>query len=122
MEREVTTMHKNGKEITKTIFYRLKFIESGRFIVSSLLNLDDNLAEGIHKIKCTNCKTCCIEYTNFKDGLIKIKYLCCNKITIKNLMKTCLKKKFANIYKFPNQGICKQKRLLLRKSVYHINT
>ena len=37
-------------------------------------------------------------------------------------MKTCLKKKFANIYKFPNQGICKQKRLLLRKSVYHINT
>ena len=37
-------MSKNGKEITKTISYRI--------MASSLPNLVNNLAEGIHKIKC----------------------------------------------------------------------
>ena len=44
-----------------------------------LSNLVDHLAEGIHKVKCTSCNTCCRKYTNAKDDLIECKRLCCNK-------------------------------------------
>ena len=36
MQRKVTRIDKYRKKITKTISYRLKFIDSARFIVSSL--------------------------------------------------------------------------------------
>ena len=42
---------KDGDESVVTISYKIKFIDSARFIASSLSNLDDNLAEGINKIK-----------------------------------------------------------------------
>ena len=46
--------------------------------MSSLLsNLVDNLAEGIHKIKCKDCD-CFIEFEIVKDNLIKHKCLSCN--------------------------------------------
>ena len=51
------------KEITQ-ISYRLQFIDSTRFMASSSLNLVNNFAEGIHKIKCKygnddkKCETC----------------------------------------------------------------
>ena len=60
-------------------------------MTSSLSNLVDNLAEGIHKIKCKHehdnrkCEMCginykdcecCLEYTNIKDDLILYKCLC----------------------------------------------
>ena len=58
-----------GKEIwNKTISYKLKFIDSTRFIASALSNLVDNLVEGIHKIKSKyrhdskKCYTCEIKY------------------------------------------------------------
>ena len=59
---EVKRIDKNGEEITKTISYRLKFIDSAKSMATSL----------IHKIKCTNCNKCCIECTNFKDGFNRI--------------------------------------------------
>ena len=40
------------EEITKNISYILQFIESARFMASSLSNLVNNLFEGIHRIKC----------------------------------------------------------------------
>ena len=40
------------EEITKNGFYILKFIESARFIASSLSNVVNNLSEEIHRIKC----------------------------------------------------------------------
>ena len=45
-------MDKSGEKITKNISYILQFIDSARFMASSLSNLVNNLAEGIHKIKC----------------------------------------------------------------------
>ena len=39
-------------EITKIISYILQFIDSTRFMASSLSNLVNNLSEGIHRIKC----------------------------------------------------------------------
>ena len=87
-------INKNGKEITKNISYILQFIDSARFMTSSLSNFVNNFSEGIHKIKCKHgdkdkkCETCGIkykyydcflEYTNFKGDLIEYKCLCCNK-------------------------------------------
>ena len=51
---EVRIIGKNGEEITETMSYRLKFLHSARF-KSSPLSVFNNLAEGIHKIKC-KCK------------------------------------------------------------------
>ena len=93
-KKEVARIDKNWKEITKNISYILQFIDSARFLASSLSNLVNNLSEGIHRIKCKfgpeekKCETCGIkykyydcflEYTNFKDDLIGCKCLVCNK-------------------------------------------
>ena len=40
------------EEISKNGFYILKFIESTRFMASSLSNVVNNLSEEIHRIKC----------------------------------------------------------------------
>ena len=94
IEKEVTINSKNGQEVTKHISYVLQFIESARFMESSLSNLVNNVSEGIHNIKCKygyndkSCETCQIkykcceyvlEYTNFQDDLIECKCLSCNK-------------------------------------------
>ena len=44
--------YKNGEDVTKNVFYILKFIDSARFVASSLSNLPKYLSEGIHRIKC----------------------------------------------------------------------
>ena len=35
--------------------YKIKFIDSMRYMGASLSKLIDNLTEGIHKIKCKDC-------------------------------------------------------------------
>ena len=80
--KEVKKIDIYGEKITKTIFYKLQFIERARFTASSLPNLVDNLAGRIHKTKCKyghdnkKCETCgikhndcqcCLECSNFKD-------------------------------------------------------
>ena len=51
-EKEVTNIDKYGNESIVNISYKIKFIDSARFMASSLSNLVDNLAEVIQKIKC----------------------------------------------------------------------
>ena len=58
--------------------YKITFIDNARFMASSLSNLADNLAEGIHKIK-SKYFDCFLEYESVKDNLIKYKCLFCNK-------------------------------------------
>ena len=48
IEKEVTRIYKIGEEITKNISYILQFIDSARFMTSSLSNLANNLSERIH--------------------------------------------------------------------------
>ena len=52
VEKEVRRIEKNGKEITKNVFYILQIIDSARVMESLLSNLINNLFEEIHKIKC----------------------------------------------------------------------
>ena len=52
IEKEVRRIEKNGKEITKNVFYILQIIDSARVMESLLSNLINNLFEEIHKIKC----------------------------------------------------------------------
>ena len=40
------------------IIYKIKFIDSYRFMSSSLSKLVDNLSEGIHNNKCVDCNSC----------------------------------------------------------------
>ena len=48
IEKEVTRIDENGKEITKIISYRLRFIDRVRFMEKSLSNLVNNLSKEIH--------------------------------------------------------------------------
>ena len=79
-------MDENEEEITNTISYKLKFIDSAKFMASSLSNLVNSVAEAIYKMKWKygqddenweNCrikyKGCnwFLEYTILKDELIE---------------------------------------------------
>ena len=49
IEKEVTKIDEDSNENVITISYKIKLIDSARFMASSLSNLLNNLAEGIHK-------------------------------------------------------------------------
>ena len=57
------------------ITYKIKFIDSYRFMSSSLSKLVDNLSEGIHNNKCADCKSC-LDYVKTKNEktLIHLSY------------------------------------------------
>ena len=78
IEKEVTEIDQDGKESVPTISYKTKYIDSARFMATSLSNLVDNLTEGIHKIKCKDCDWF-LKYQRVKSNLIKSKCLSCNK-------------------------------------------
>ena len=53
-KKKLKKVYTDGNENIVRIYYNIKFIDSARFMVSSLSNLDDNLE--IHKV--TLCKNC----------------------------------------------------------------
>ena len=67
IEKEIRKVDKDGNEDIITISYKIKFTDSARFMPSSLSNLVNNLAEGIHKIKYKDCD-CFLEYESLKDN------------------------------------------------------
>ena len=52
MEKEVTKIDWDGSESVAIISYKTKFIDSARFMGSSLSSFVDNIAEEIDKVKC----------------------------------------------------------------------
>ena len=72
--------HSNRKKITKideggngsavTLYYKIKLIDSARFMATSYSNLVDNLTEGIQKIECKDCD-CFLDYESVKDNFMK---------------------------------------------------
>ena len=103
IKKQITKIDKDGNESVTTISYKTKFIDSARFMASSLSNPVDNLTEGIYEIKCRDCD-CFLEYESIKDNLIKYKCLSCNKY-YSNKLDEELKKKFKNTFKFSNNDI-----------------
>ena len=84
-------------------------------MASLLLNLVNNLAEGIHKIKCKVFDGF-LEYESVKDNLTKYKCFYRNKDYL-NKLDEKFKKRFKNTFDFSNNDINKFVSLL-RKGVY----
>ena len=97
------------------ITYKIEFIDSYRFMSSSLSKLVDNLSEGIHNNKCLDCK-CCLDYIKIKNKKLLLKCFNCNNYCKKKFNKDLIKK-FKNTYSFCNNDLNKF-ILLLRKGVY----
>ena len=95
----------NGNEDITTVSYKIKLTNSAKFMTSSLWNLVDNLAEGIHKIKCKDCN-CFLEYKSVNENLIKYKCLSFNE-NYSNKIDEKLKKRFKNTFKFSNNDVNK---------------
>ena len=103
------------------ITYKIKFIDSFRFMATSLSKLVDNLTEGIHSDKCIKCKSN-LCYMKVIDKILIFRCFNCKKNYKKEINKE-LVERFASTYKFCNNDLNKfeKKRkglLLLRKGVY----
>ena len=97
------------------ITYKIKFIDSYRFMSSSLSKLVNNLSEGIHNNKCVDCNSC-LDYIKIKNKKLLLKCFNCNAYYRKKINKDLIKK-FKNTYSFCNNDINKFISLL-RKGVY----
>ena len=93
------------------ITYKLKFIDSYRFMSSSLSKLVDNLSEGIHNNKCVDCNSC-LDYIKIKNKKLLFKCFNCSAYYRKKFNKELIKK-LKNTYSFCNKFVS-----LLRKGVY----
>ena len=82
---------------------------------TSLSSLVDNLSDGLHSNKCTNCKSA-LDYMKFEDNQLTFEYLNCNKIHNNDFNNEVIHR-FSNTYKLCNRDINKFV-LLLRKGVY----
>ena len=105
---------KNKNKII-AITYKIKFIDSFRFMSISLSKLVDNLSEGLHNNRCVDCKSC-LDYMKNKDEKLIFRCFSCKKNYEKDFNKELIKR-FANTYNFCSKDLNKF-ILLLRKGVY----
>ena len=112
IKKEITKIDKDGNDKIMKISYRIKFIDSFRFMSSSL---SDNLSEGLHSDKCTDCKSF-LDYMSVNDDQLIFRCFECKKNYKKDFDEDLIKR-FANTYEFCNEDI-NNFFLLLRKGAY----
>ena len=106
---------KNKNKIIK-ITYKIKFIDSFRFMLTSLSKLLDNLSEGFHNNRCIDCKSG-LDYMKNKDEKLIFRCFSCKKYYEKDFNKELIKR-FANTYSFCSKDLNKF-ILLLRDLMKH---
>ena len=99
----------------KTITYKIKFIDSFRFMSRSLSNLVYNLSDGLPSDKCMNCESC-LDYMSIKNNQLIFRCFECKKNYKKDFHNNLIER-FANTYDFCDGDINKF-ILVLRKSFY----
>ena len=111
---------KKEKEDGKLVAYKLRFIDSSRFMNTSLAYLVGNLSK-VDNISCKKCKggynvksEC--QYINYSDNRLIYKCNKCNSISHKPIK--ILVAKCPNTFRFCNKDSNKF-MLLLKKGVYH---
>ena len=98
-----------NKDKSIEIIYKIKFIDSYRFMSTSLSKLVDNLAERLHNNRC-------VDYMTTKDEKLIFTWFTCKKNYKKGFNKELIER-YANIYEFCN-GDLNKFILLFRKGVY----
>ena len=67
INNEIIKKDKYGNDKIVNIPYKLKFIDSFRFMSTSLSNLVDNISDEPHSNKCANCKSS-LDYMKAEDN------------------------------------------------------
>ena len=112
---EITKTDMDGNDKITKISYKIKFIDSFRFMDKPLSSLVDNLSEGVHSKKCADCKSH-LDYMLIKIDKLILRFSECKKNYEKEFNKELIKR-FKNTFKFCDKDINKF-ILLLRKRVY----
>ena len=118
IKKEITKKDKKGNDKITKISYKIKFIDSYRFVSTSLPNLVNNLSEGLHIDRCIDCKSC-LHYMTTKDEQLIFRCLRCKK-NYKKIDNKDLIQRFANTYEFCN-GDLNNFFLLLRRVFIRLN-
>ena len=115
IKKETIKKDKHGNHKATKISYKIKFIDSCRFMPTSLSNLVSNLSEGLDNDRCIDCKSC-LDYMTTKGEQLIFRCFKCKKNYEKDFNKESIQR-FANIYDFCNENLNKF-IFLLRKCVY----
>ena len=105
LKKETTKKDKNGNDKITKISYKIKLIDSCRFMSTSLSNLVSNLSGGIHNDRCIDCKSY-LDYMTTKDGQLILRCFRWKKNYEKDFNKELIQR-LANIFEFCNGDLNK---------------
>ena len=78
IKKEIAKIDKDDNDKITIILYKIKFIDSFRFMSTSLSSLDDNLSDGLHGYKCADCGSF-LDYMITKDDKLFFRCFECKK-------------------------------------------
>ena len=118
IKNQIAKIHKDGNDKIVDMSYKIKFIDSLRFMSSSLSSLVDNMAadeiKNIFSYECEDCNNK-LDLLRFKDDNMLFKCFQCS-LWYKKQFEHDIINEFKNTYEFCNKDISKS-MLLLRKGI-----